>query len=262
MCFAPFMHSSQLSCASSLTSTLPKTSLGIEKFFEMTAPTAMGMDPALDSGLIVIAKRNGWRKPVAEESVQKELVDSEKVGGSVHMQPLMSVDQSLESNHSGLLFAGSTTLKTVASKSDKWQLHIAAGNVLCARSHSSEPFHLSIRSFQDGKVNRYGLRNGDSVKVQHGDVVFMDFGGQFAPFISGEFYSTGLSETERFECIKSFCYAATHFVLDFVAIVENDGHGEPKGSETIVEEMDGSNGEKHGSERQGLASSSRVGSES
>ena len=75
--------------------------------------------------------------------------------------------------------------------------------------------------------------------MQHGDVIFMTWRGQFASFISEEFHCTGLSETERFECIKSFCYAARHSTVDFVAIVENDGHGEPKGSEVKVEEMDG-----------------------
>ena len=115
-----------------------KDSPSARGFFEMTAPIAMGIDPALGSDLIAIAKNNGWAEPVAEESVQKELADSEEAGGSVHMQPLMPVDQSLDSDYSGLLFAGSSTLKTVASKSRKWQLHIAAGNVLCARSHSRE----------------------------------------------------------------------------------------------------------------------------
>ena len=211
------------------------------EFFEMTAPIAMGLDLALDSDLIAIAKNNGWAEPVAGKSVQKDLADSEEAGGSVHMQPLMPVDQSLDSDYNGLYFAGSSTLKTVASRLATWQLHIAAGNVLCALSHSIETGCFYIRSFEDGKVNSYELRNGDSVKVhvQHGDVIFMSFGGQFASFISREFHCTGLSETERFESIKSFCYAARHFMVDFIAIVENDGHGEPKGSEVKVEEMDG-----------------------
>ena len=85
------------------------------------------------------------------------------------------------------------------------------------------------------------LRNGDSVRVhvQHGDVVFINWGGQFESIISKELHCTSLSETVRFECIKSFCYAAArHFMVEFVAIVENDGHGEPKGSE-VKAEMDG-----------------------
>ena len=147
------------------------------------------------------------------------------------------MDQSLDRGHHGLHFAGSSTLKTVSSKFKKWKLHIAAGNMLCALSHSSEPDYFYIRSFEDGKVNRYAFGNGDSnkVRVQHGDVIFMKWGGKFASFINGEFYCTGLSEKERFECIKSFCYAARHSMVEFVAIVENDEHGEPEGSEIKVE---------------------------
>ena len=85
----------------------------------------------------------------------------------------MPVDQSLDSAYNGLDFAGSSTLKTVSSKIKKWQLHIAAGNVLCVLSHSSGLDYFYIRRFEDGKVNSYELRNGDSVKVQvqHGDVI-------------------------------------------------------------------------------------------
>ena len=101
--------------------------------------------------------------------------------------------------------------------------------------------YFYIRSFEDGKVNRYELRNGDSVKVQvqHGDVIFMNWREQFALFISEEFYCTGLSE-------RSALNASSHFAMqqgiprfDFIAIVQNDGHGEPKGSEVKVEEMGG-----------------------
>ena len=67
----------------------------------------------------------------------------------------------------------------------------------------------------------------------------MSWEGQFASFISEEFYCTGLSEKERFECIKSFCYAARHSMVEFVAIVQNDGHGEWKGSEVKVRRWTG-----------------------
>ena len=86
--------------------------------------------------------------------MQEELADNEEAGGSVHMQPLMPVDQSLDGDYNGLYFAGSSTLKTVASKYKRWQLHIAAGNVLCALSHSSEHRYFYIRSFEDGKVRQ------------------------------------------------------------------------------------------------------------
>ena len=205
------------------------------RLFEAAAPVAMGMDSALGSVLIEIAKRNRWAKPVAEKNVQKDFADSEEAGGSVHMQPLVPVDQSLDRECLGLSFVGSTTLKTVASRFEDWRLHIAAGNVLCAILHSSDPHYFYIRSFKDGKVNRYPLRNGNPVKVQHGDVIFINWEGHFASFISEEFHCTGLSKKERFEYIKSFCYAARHYMVDFIAIVQNDGHGEWKASEVKVE---------------------------
>ena len=93
-----------------------KDSFRDRELFEMTAPIAMAMDSALSSGLVAIAKAKGWAEPVAEKSVRKELADDEKAGGSVHMQPLMPVDHSLDSGCIGLDFAGSSTLKTVASK--------------------------------------------------------------------------------------------------------------------------------------------------
>ena len=110
--------------------------------------------------------------------------------------------------------------------------------MLCALSDPREYHCFYIRSFEDGKVNRYELMNGNSimVQVQHGDVVFINWRGQFASFINEEFHCTGLSETERFEYIKSFFYASRHCRFQFAAIVENDGHEEPKGSEVNVEE--------------------------
>ena len=153
------------------------------------------------------------------------------------MQPLVPVDHSLDSASNGLLFVGSSTLKTVAINSEKWQLHIALGNVLYALSHSSELIYFYICRFEDGKVNRYELMNGDSVKVhvEHGDVIFMDLRGKFASFISEEFHCTCLAAKERFEYIKSFFYEARHSKIQFAAIVENDGHEEPKGPEVKVE---------------------------
>ena len=73
-------------------------------------------------------------------------------------------------------------------------------------------------------MNRYDLSNGDSVKVpvQHGDVIFMDWEWHFASYINEEVHCTGLSETERFESIKSFCYAAKDQEAGFMAIVESD----------------------------------------
>ena len=217
---------------------LAKDSSRDREFFEMTAPIAMCIDSALSRDLIAVAKHNGWAEPVAEQiKANAELADNAEAGGSVYMQPLMPVDRILDSAYHGLYFAGSTTLKTVASKYRRWQLHIAAGNVLCAFSHSSETSYFYIRSFEDGKVDRHDLKNDNSVKmhVQHGDVIAMDWGEQITSVISKEFHCTGLSEKERFECIKSFCYAARYSTVDFVAIVENDGHGEPKGSEVKVE---------------------------
>ena len=158
-----------------------KDSSRVGKFFEMTVPIAMGLDPVMGSDLIAIAKNNGWAEPVAEESVRKKLGDGEDVGGSVHMQPLVPVDQSLDSASNVLLFAGSSTLKTVSNNFLEWQLHIAAGNVLCALSHSSETSYFYIRSFEDGKVDRYELSNGNSVKVhvQHGDVIVLSWEGHW-----------------------------------------------------------------------------------
>ena len=49
------------------------------KFFEMTAPIAMGLDSALGSALIAVANKNGWAEPVAEESVRKELADTKRL---------------------------------------------------------------------------------------------------------------------------------------------------------------------------------------
>ena len=218
-----------------------KDSSNAKKLFEMTAHAAMGLDAAMGSALTAIATRNGWAEPVAKKSVRKELADNEEAGGRVHMQSLMPVDQSLDSGYSGLYFASSSTLKTVAIKSGKWKLHIAAGNVLCALSNSNEPHYFYICRFEDGKVKRYDLMNGNSVKVhvQHGDVIFMNLGEKFASFISKELHCTDLSVEERFEYIKSFCYAARNSMEDFVAIVENDGHGERKRSEVKVEEMGG-----------------------
>ena len=116
MCFAPFTHLSQLSCAASLLLALPKARLAPKSYFEAAAPVAMGIDSELRSDLIAIAKNNGWAKPVAEKSAQKELADNEGAGGSVHMQSLMPVNQSLDGASNGLYFAGSSTVKTVASK--------------------------------------------------------------------------------------------------------------------------------------------------
>ena len=214
-----------------------KDSSSAKTLFERTAPAAMSLDTKLSSGLIAISNAKGWTEPVAEESVRKELADSEDVGGSVHIQSLKPVNQSLAKDLDGLECTGSSTLKIVASNFTKWKLHIAAGNVLCALSHSRLPHYFYLCSFEDGKVNRHELRNGNPVRVhvQHGDVIAMDWGEQFVSFISEEFHCTDLSAEERFECIKSFCYAARNSTVSFIAIVENDGHGEPKGSEVKVE---------------------------
>ena len=87
------------------------------------------------------------------------------------MQPLLPVAQSLDDMYYGLWFAASSTLKTVASNYGV-QLHIAAGNVLCAFSTQGRCY-LHIRIFESNKVSTHELDAGHPVQVhvQHGDVI-------------------------------------------------------------------------------------------
>ena len=111
-----------------------KGSSGDRKLFNATAPIAMGVDRALSNALTATARENGWAEPVAEKmEMQAELADNGEAGGDVHMQPLQLVAQSIDGVRYEVLFTASSTLKTVASPYS-FQLHIAAGNVLCARS--------------------------------------------------------------------------------------------------------------------------------
>ena len=98
--------------------------------FKWAAPVAMRMDPKLSSALSSIAKQNGWDEPVAEETgIGEELADHGQAGGSVHMQPLMPVAQSLDAHYRELWHGASSTGKTVFNANNV-QLFIAADNVL------------------------------------------------------------------------------------------------------------------------------------
>ena len=192
------------------------------KLFKKTAPIAMGVDSALSNALTAIARENDWEEPVARKvEIVTKLADHKEAGGDVHMQPLKPVAQSLDGLCSGVWFAASSTLKTVASE-DGTQLHIAAGNVLCARL-TKECYYMHIRTFENDKVSTHELDVGHSVQVQvqHGDVIAIHAGNECPFFLKATVADRGLTRGGCFECLKTFCYAAKKFVA-FVAIVEAD----------------------------------------
>ena len=192
--------------------------------FAVTALAAVQIDPVLSNRLIAIAKRNRWARPVAKQiELGAELADNAEAGGSVHMQPLQPVAQNLDCTGCGLYFAGSSTLKTVANNYGV-QLHIAAGNVLCALS-KQHGYALFIRSFESGKVSTHPLVADHQIKVnvQHGDVTAVSYRDACVFFLKEEAYCTSLSARERFERVKSFCYSARDTWACFLAIVQSDG---------------------------------------
>ena len=213
---------------------------GHDVLFAEMAPVALSIDPSLSSILVEIAKTNKWKQSTAEQA-QAKLADVKDAGGNVHMQPLMSVAQCLDGVSQGLIearfkegmpgglwFAASSTCKTAADK-DGLQLHIAAGNVLCALSTAGERRYLHIRRFENGEVSTHALdRNKVKENVQCGDVIAVSKAANKAlPFLEERRYSTGLSAKDRLESIKSFCYSAKSSVV-FLAIVERD---EPQGEQ-------------------------------
>ena len=188
----------------------------------MAAPVAMGMDPTLSSALIAIARRNGWAEPVAEtRCMEAELADNEKAGGNVHMQPLISVAQSLDGTFSGLWFAASSTGKTVASGYGL-QLHIAAGNVLCALLNQSM-YYLHIRSFESDKVSTHAFAAGHpvTVKVQHGDVIAMCLPGVAHRFSRSKQLHRPIGKGVALKRQVILLFSKGH-TASFLAIVESD----------------------------------------
>ena len=200
-----------------------KGSSGDRRLFNETAPIAMGVDPALSSALIAIANDNDWAEPVAEKmEMQVDLADHKEAGGDVHMQPLLPVAQSLDAICCGAWFAASSTLKTVADE-DGVQLHIAAGNVLCALS-TWDRCYLHIRTFENDKVSTHQLGSGHpvQVQVQHEDVIFMDWGNECPSFLKAIVADRGLTRRDCLEYLKAFCYSARDRTVYFVAIVQAD----------------------------------------
>ena len=184
----------------------------------------MGIDPTLSNALIAIARENGWAEPEAmQNEAAAELADDDEAGGTVHMQPLKRVAQVVTSSDVGLYFTASSTLKTAADESGL-RLHIAAGNVLCARSDGRR-HHLYIRSFEDDTLRTCAVVAGQPVRaqVQHGDVVTTSWFSDPPSFLCQEAGCTGLSGQERFECVKAFYYATKKVWSGFLAIVESDG---------------------------------------
>ena len=199
-----------------------KESSGDRRLFNATAPIAMGVDPALSNALIATARENGWEEPVARKvRIGTELADHKEAGGDVHMQPLQPVAQSFDAICCGVWFAASSTLKTVAN-SYGVQLHIAAGNVLCALSTQDQRY-LHIRTFESNKVSTHALDAGHpvQVKVQHGDVIAISWIEECPSFLTATVADRGLTQGDCFECLKAFCYAAKEDVA-FVAIVQTD----------------------------------------
>ena len=88
--------------------------------------------------------------------------------------------------------------------------------MLCALS-SQGKYHLHIRSFKDGRVQSHALDAGDSLKVevQHGDVIATSCTEECPSFLKEQMHCAGLPERERFERLKSFCYAAKDSWVDF-----------------------------------------------
>ena len=143
--------------------------------------------------------------PVAKPSVMmEELADNEKAGGDVHMRLLTRIDGA----SIGFGCRASSTRKTVAHINGV-QLHVAAGNFLCALS-TSERQYLYIRNFEQAKARRGELIPGTphKVKVQHGDVIVVHQEDTCPSFLKAKVDCTGLSREDCFERVKSFCHAA------------------------------------------------------
>ena len=234
-----------------------------KELFQAAAPVAMGIDPTLSDTLIAIARKNSWAEPVAEESVQTELADDGEAGGTLHMQPLMPVAQNLENTAHGSRLAASSTCKTI-SAAHGFQLHVAAGNELCARSNWNGCYrcYLHIRSFETDTVSTHELAPGHPVKVgvQHGDVIFIVMSNVYPPFLKAHAYCTGLSGQERFERVKAFCHAAKSFSDSFLAIIESDKLQEQDARRNSAKRKnESSGGEERGSKRtrKGRGSSKR-----
>ena len=217
------------------------------ELFNVTAPIAMGLDPALSNTLTAIARENDWEEPVAiKVEIGTKLADHKEAGGDVHMQPLKPVAQSLDGLCSAVWLAASSTLKTVANK-DGVQLHIAVGNVLCALC-TEYRHYLHIRTFENGKVSTHALGSGYPVRVQvqHGDVIVSSWGAECPSFLKATIDGTELSRGCCFDCLKAFCYSAKEDVA-FVAIVQTDSlvaeeeerlAGAPSASRVKADKMD------------------------
>ena len=199
-----------------------KQSSDDRRLFNETAPIAMGVEPDLSNALIAIARENDWEEPVAIKlEIVAKLADHKEAGGDVHMQPLKPVAQSLDALCSGVWFAASSTLKTVASE-DGTQLHIAAGNVLCALSTQNQ-YYLHFRTFESNEMSTHAFDAGHSIKekVQHGDVIAISWSSECPSFLTATVADRRLTQGDCFECLKAFCYAAREDGT-FVAIVEHD----------------------------------------
>ena len=193
---------------------------GMRKFmFDRTAPLIMTMVPALSPDLVTIARENGWPEPVPQPlDMQAELADNPKAGGNVHVVPLTLIDRT------GIGFGcrSSSTRKTVAHVG-MMQLHVAAGNFLCALSTCKRQY-LYVRNFDQAKSRRGVLVPGCplEVKVQHGDVVVVHDSAVCPSFLEANVDCTGLSGEDCLERIKLFCYSAKAKDVYFMATVQSD----------------------------------------
>ena len=123
----------------------------------------------------------------------------------------------------------SCKLDTQDSCSVGVQLHVAAGNVLYARS-TSEGRYLCIRNFEQAEARRAVLVPGtlNKVKVQHGDVIVVHHEDACPSFLNAKVDCTGLSREGCFERVKSFYHAARDKYVYFMAIVESDSPSNEK----------------------------------
>ena len=202
-----------------------KDSSSDRKLFEVAAPVAISIEPNLKRALALIARQNSWAEPVPIPiSIRAQLPDDNEAGGSVHMQPLKPVTRSLDGFCSGLSCAASSTGKTVKSEHGV-RLLIVAENVLFVCSTCPAALYAYIRSFERDSVQAYSIASGHSIRVnvQHGDVIFVGWRKECPSFLVEHAYCSGLSGADRFERVKSFCYAAKESWFVFMAIVESDG---------------------------------------
>lgn len=212
-----------------------------KELFEVAAPPAMGMDPTLSSALIAVAKKNGWTEPVAEECDQQiEFGDDSEAGGTVHMQPLSPLAKSRGGTCCGSLFGASLTGKMIADQVGT-RLLVTADNVLCAHSTCKE-YYLHVCSIESAKVTTFNIDGAlpVRVKVQHGDVIVMDYWGKgFPSLLERQLSCIGLSGEDRFEWTKSFFYAANNN-FNFLAIVQSDNPAKGEDAKTFVGAAPGS----------------------